>query len=141
MTPRRAAAGFALMAAIFLIAVLAALGLVMATMSKVEHDTGTKSLLSDKVYFGAKAGLEWGIQRAIAPTTPSVAACAASTGPFVLTQGGLNGVSVTVTCSQSLHGAATGVSVFYITSTATIGTLGSINYAERRMEATVSNIL
>ncbi len=119
------------MSAIFLIVVLAALGASIASISNVEHDTATKSLLSTRVYYGAKTGLEWAIQRAIA-----AASCAGAT--FSPSGGGFEGVSVTVTCVQSTHGS--GNITYYITSIATAGTVGSLNYAERRMEATVSNI-
>jgi len=120
------------MSAIFLIVVLAALGASIASLSNVEHDTATKSLLSTRVYYGAKTGLEWAIQRAIA-----VASCTGAT--FSPTGSGFEGVSVEVTCVQrTTHGA--GNFTYYITSIATAGTVGSLNYAERRMEATVSNI-
>jgi MSHA biogenesis protein MshP len=125
--------GFALVNALFLLVVMGVLAAVMATLSNVSHDTGNKSLLSAKVYYGAKAGLDWGIQRAHA-----AGSCAGSTGPFPITQGGLAGVSVTVECVESLHGATN--SVYYIVSRATIGAVGAPDYAERRMEATVSNI-
>lgn len=140
-------AGMALITAIFLIIVLVALALAAVTLSSVEQDTGAKSLVSTKVYYGAKAGLEWGVQRAVAAR-----ACAASTGPFNLTDTALSGIGVTVTCSATTHGATacTGAActggaspcpcvTYFITSTATNGTLGNVNYAERRMEATVSN--
>jgi MSHA biogenesis protein MshP len=134
MNPKAHSGGMALISAIFLVVVLLALALTMVTLSTVEQDTGTKSFLSAKVYYGAKAGLDWGIQRALAPAVP---VCNAST-TFTLTQAALNGVSVTVTCAASSHGA--GNSVYYLTSIATIGTLGNINYAERHLEATVSDI-
>jgi len=126
-------AGLALISAIFLIITLVGLGAAMVTTSKTQHDTGTKSLLAAKVYQGAKAGLDWGIQRAIAVGPP---ACVGAS--FPLTQAALAGVSVTVTCVASAHGA--GNNVYYLTSIATIGTLGGLDYAERRLEATVSNI-
>ncbi|MBI2313146.1 MAG: hypothetical protein HYU77_11660 [Betaproteobacteria bacterium] len=63
-------------------------------------------------------------------------ACAAGTN-FTIAERALNGVAVTVTCSSTAHGAP---AVYYLTSKATIGGLGSPAYAERRMEATVSNI-
>lgn len=125
--------GTVLVAAIFLIIVLALLGAAVAMLSKVQADTGLKTQLAANAYFGAKAGLEWGIQRAIAGSS-----CAAST-PFALTQGALNGVAVTVACTSAAQGSATDL-VYYITSIATVGTLGGVNYAERRLEATVSNI-
>jgi MSHA biogenesis protein MshP len=134
MTRLTRCAGAALISAIFLIIVLVALGAAMVSLSTVQQDTATKAVLAARAYYGAKAGLEWGIQRAIAANT-----CAASTA-FTLTQGSLDGVSVTVTCARSQHGAGTTVFTYYLASTATTGTLGALSYAERRMEATVSNI-
>lgn len=126
--------GVALVAAIFLVVVLVALGAAMAVMSTVSHDTVTKSVQAAKVYYGAKSGLEWGIQRAVA-----AGACPAGAVAFNLTQGALNGVAVQVTCvQQSVHGGTN--FVYYITSSATLGALGGLDYAERRVEATVSNI-
>ena len=140
--------GVALVAAIFLVVVLVALGAAMAVMSTVSHDTVTKSVQTAKVYHGAKSGLEWGIQRAVA-----AGACPAGAVAFNLTQGALNGVAVQVTCVQrSTHGnpplppticlpnPPNTCAVYYITSNATLGTLGGLDYAERRVEATVSNI-
>ncbi|MEK6243605.1 MAG: pilus assembly protein MshP [Pseudomonadota bacterium] len=128
--------GTVLVAAVFLIIVLALLGAAMAMLSKVQSDTGLKTQLAANVYYGAKAGLEWGIRQAVSAT----ASCVAST-PFTLTEGALNGVSVTVTCSATSHGSAPPADqVYYLTSIATVGTLGGVNYAERRLEATVSNI-
>lgn len=127
--------GSALISAIFLVIVLAALIAAMTSLSIVQQDTATKSVLAARVYYGAKAGLEWGIQAAIATT-----ACAASSGPFTPAGDASTGVSVTVTCAASQNGAGTAVFTYYLTATATTGTLGTLSYAERRMEATVSNI-
>ena len=131
----------ALISAIFLIVVLVGLGIAMMNLSNVEHDTTSKSILSAKVYYGAKAGLDWGIQQAIAASS-----CVGST-PLSLNQGSLSGVSVTVTCLAAPQGTSTcgltGTSLcqaYYLTSVATTGTLGRLSYVERRMEATVSNI-
>jgi len=133
----------ALISAIFLIVVLVGLGVAMMNLSNVEHDTTSKSILSAKVYYGARAGLDWGIQQAIA------AGSCVSPPPFSINQGSLSGVSVTVTCLAAPQGASTcgltGTSpcqTYYLTSIATTGTLSTttVNYAERRMEATVSNI-
>jgi MSHA biogenesis protein MshP len=132
MNRRSRAAGGALITAIFLIVVLVALGIAVTQLSTVTQDTTTKANLSAKVYYGAKAGLEWGIQQAIAAGWD----CSASGTPGL--GGALSDVTVTVGCSRSTHGA--GNLVYYITSKATTGTLGSLGYAERRMEATVSNI-
>jgi MSHA biogenesis protein MshP len=134
---KRPARGAVLVSAIFLIVVLVALGASMATLTSQQQHSSGKSIVAMRAYYGAKAGLEWGIQQAVS----SAASCAASTGPFTLAAPALSGVSVTVTCSQSTFGA--GNNTFYIVSTAIVGSPanpGGLDYAERRMEATVSNI-
>jgi len=125
------AAGSALISALFLIIVLVGLGAAMVSLSTVQQDTANKSLLAARVYYGAKAGLDWAIQQAIA-----VPSCAGAT--FSPAGSAFEGVSVDVTCVQSTYGA--GNFTYYITSIATTGTLGTLSYAERHMEATVSNI-
>jgi MSHA biogenesis protein MshP len=103
----------------------------MLTLSGTHQATPQQSLLAARVYFGARAGLDWGIQQAIA-----AGSCAGSTA-FALTGSGLGGVTATVSCASTAH---TGGTVYRITSTAVHGTFGALDYAQRRMEATVSNI-
>lgn len=124
--------GMALVNALFLLVVLGLLGAFMVTIANVEQDVSVKSVNSVRAYLGAKAGLEWGIQQSMA-----AGACAAST-PLALSETGLAGVSVTVTCAASSHGP--GNFVYFLTSTASVGGAAGPAYAERRMEATVSNL-
>jgi len=140
MRRRIRSAGMALISAIFLIVVLIGVGVAMMNLSNVEHDTASKAILAAKAYYGAKAGVDWGIQQAFA-----AGSCGGST--INLTTGSLNGVTVTVTCAAAQQGASTcgltGTSpcqTYYLTSQATTGTIGTLSYAERRIEATVSNI-
>ena len=143
MRARLRSAGMALISAIFLIVVLIGVGVAMMNLSNVEHDTASKAILASKVYYGARAGVDWGIQQSVA-----AASCVGGAGTTInLTTGSLNGVNVTVTCSAAPQGASTcGLTgtflcqTYYLTSVATTGTLGTLNYAERRIEATVSNI-
>jgi MSHA biogenesis protein MshP len=140
MRRRIRSAGMALISAIFLIVVLIGVGVAMMNLSNAEHDTASKAILAAKAYYGAKAGVDWGIQQAFA-----AGSCVGST--INLTTGSLNGVTVTVTCAAAQQGASTcgltGTSpcqTYYLTSQATTGTIGTLSYAERRIEATVSNI-
>jgi MSHA biogenesis protein MshP len=138
-------AGSALISAIFLIVVLAALGASMVNLSTVQEDTVTKSVLAARVYYGAKAGIDWAVQRTISDPAATPTRCVTGPNPefpatITLTATGLAGVSVAVTCAQSQHGAGTTAFTYYLTSIATTGTVGTPSYAERRMEATVSNI-
>jgi MSHA biogenesis protein MshP len=130
MNRRHRSSGAALITALFLVAVLAAIGIAMSRLSNVENDTRTKAVLASRVYYGAKAGLDFGIQQAIAADS-----CVSATPAL---GAALTGVTVSVTCARTTHGA--GNFSYYITSNAKTGTLGAATYAERWMEATVSNI-
>jgi MSHA biogenesis protein MshP len=130
---KRACSGFALVTAIFLLVVMAALGVFMLTLSGAQQAAPRQSLLATRVYYGAKAGLDWGVQQAIAANS-----CTGGAGTtFALAGTGLTGVSATVVCISTSH---TGGTVYRITSTAVTGAFGALDYAQRRMEATVSNI-
>lgn len=133
-------AGSALITAIFLVIVLASLGAAMVGLSNVQQDTVAKAVISSRVYYGAKTGLDWSVQRLITDAAPPARCAGSFPATFSPTGAGMSGVSVTVTCASSQHGAGTTSFTYYITSIATTGTLGTLSYAERRMEATVSNI-
>jgi MSHA biogenesis protein MshP len=139
-TMRLAQRGVALIAAIFLIVVLALLGLYMVSLTGVQQATTSQAISTARVYYGAKAGLDWGIYQAIAPT---VSACSAPFNTTLAPITGLGGITVTVTCTCTFTSAAncntSTNSVYYLTSTATFGTYGSANYAQRVLEATVTN--
>ena len=128
---RAANRGFAIVTAVFIVVVLGALGAFMVTLSGTHQATPFQSITGTRVYFGAKSGLEWGIRQAIATDS-----CVASTN-LTLTGDGLDGVTATVTCTSTAH---TGGNVYYIRSTAQRGTFGSISYAQRVMEATVTTV-
>ena len=129
MMPARAPqSGFALVGAIFLIVILAAIGAFAVSISGVQHATSSQSVIAARVYYGAKAGLDWGIQQSRVP------ACAA-TSTFTPAGAGLTGVTVTVTCAQQTAGAAP--NAFYLVSTATYGAFGAPDFAQRTLEATV----
>ena len=146
MSARRRASGAALITAVFLIVVLLAMGIGMSNLSNVQVDTSSKAILAARVYYGARTGLEWAIQRTISDPAPPARCNAFSGGQSFSPAGtGLAGVTVVVACAQNTHGS--GNFVYYLTSTAcTTATCpaaaigSSVNYAERRMEATVSNI-
>ena len=129
---RARASGFAIVTAIFLLVVLAALGAFMVTLSGVHQETVPQSLNAARTYYGAKAGLDWGIQQAVA-----AGSCAASTNIASFAGNGLSGVSAVVTCASSAH---TGGTVYRVTSTAQYGTFGAIDYSRRQLQATVTNL-
>lgn len=130
MRPER---GFALVAALFLIVVIA---LVVATMSRLavnQQADGNLALQQARAYQAARAGLEWGINRVRA-----TASCAS--GSVSMAGGNLSDFSVSLICSRLDYtgddGAA--LSLFRLEATAANGAPGDrVDYAWRRLTATV----
>ncbi len=133
-TPHRAARGFALVSAIFLLVVLAVLGAFMAHFSSVQHITSAQDLSGSRAYQAAHTGIEWGTYQALRNS-----ACSAVTTLPAL-GGSHAGFSIKVECTsvQASEGAvANGVALYSISSTASMGTIGGINYVERKLQALV----
>jgi MSHA biogenesis protein MshP len=134
--------GFSIVSAIFLLVVLAALGAAMVTFSTAQHTAAGQDLEAIKAYQAARAGIEWGLYQTMTPVgAPLDTVCksaVALAGPLAL-GGNLSGFTVTVDCSRNddTEGGNT-VSVYQITSTATKGTVGTIQYAERQLQVTAS---
>lgn len=132
---RRGMRGIALPVAIFIIAVLAALGAYMVSLTGVQQTTTSQAIAAARVSLAARGGLEWAVHRAVATTQPGTCNALASFSP---SGDGLTGTSVAVTCSYSTQGAgARTYHVYYLASTASYGTTGTPDYVERKIEATV----
>ncbi len=129
--------GVALVNAIFLIVALAALGGYMVNLSGVEQSTTNRALINARTLIAARAGLEWGIHRAIAPPTAGAGECSSS-ATFGLTGNGLENIQVSVTCGTTTYGSGgSSVYIYQITSTARNSSSDSLDYAERKVEATL----
>jgi MSHA biogenesis protein MshP len=134
MTHVRAASGFALVAAIFLIVVLAALGLFAMQLYNAQQQSTTLSLLAARAQAAADTGIEYAANQSLKHGT-----CNNTT--LALNQGALNGFSVNVTCTFTTH-IISGVPypVYDLTATATYGVYGKPEYVSRRAAKTVSTI-
>lgn len=122
----KAQRGFALVAAIFLLVTLAALGAFMLTFSNTQHLTSAQDVQGSRAYWAARAGLEWGVSR-VAATCP--------TSPTTFTIGAFN---VTVTCTQQSYvEAASTINIFKLTSVASTGSVGSLGFIERSISASI----
>ncbi len=130
--PRRQR-GFALVAAIFLMVVLALLGIFLVRVSGVQNQTVNVALLGARAFEATRTGIEWGAFQAL-----NAASCTTTT--LNLTEGGLNGFDVDVTCTSSTH-SETGntYNVYVIDAVASDGTYGQPDYVSRRMQATVTD--
>lgn len=125
--------GVALVNAIFLIVALAALGAYMVNISGVQQATANQALINARTLIAARAGLDWGIHRAIAPPTAGTGECSSS-ATFGLTGNGLENIQVTVECTPNTYGL---VSIYQIVSTARNSSTNSLEYSERKLEATL----
>lgn len=130
---RRHQQGFSLVAAIFLVTVLAALGAFLVVTSGVAQQTPTLGQRGTQAYHAARSGLEWGIAGAV--NTDNTANCNGTLA--------LGGFNVAVSCTMSTHTDGTppsNVNIYVIEATATpTGTSpGSIAFASRTLRAIAS---
>ena len=121
--------GFAAVAAIFLVVVLAALGGFMLTFSNTQQLTSAQDVQGSRAYWAARAGLDWGIASV-------VAACPAS--PTSLT---IDTFTVVITCTSQTYteaAAAPNVNVYQFKSVASsTGAVGSVGFVERSLTASM----
>lgn len=123
--------GFALVAAIMLVVMLAGLAAFSAAILTGQSGNQQLDRMMHDADLAAQAGLEWGAYR-VMRTTPL--SCVAST-PLLLPAGTtLRKFSVVVACT-GLPNADGGVGVYQVTATATYGTENSPDYVERRKAA------
>lgn len=130
--------GFAAIAAIFLVVVLAALGGFMVSFSNTQQLSSAQDVRGTRAYWAARAGLEWALV-AIPPASAATPdTCTIPTPP-----GSIDGFTIAIVCTKATYvetGAASGVSptaIFRFTVTASTGTVGSIGYADRSVTASV----
>lgn len=112
--------GISLVAAIFIIVIVAMLSTFAVTVASATHETAGEQLLLDRARAAARSGLEWGAYRArVQGICPNSAVL-----PF--TQGALRGYRVTVNCVRN-------GTVVDITATAQHGNFGSADYASHQL--------
>lgn len=125
--------GFTLVAALFLIVVLAALGIAIVTISGVQRQSVNLSLKETQAYFAARSGLEYASWFA----TQNPAAGCTNTA---LAPGGnqLTGMTTTLACASSTHTEnGSTLYVYSYTSVASYGTYGQPDYVSRTLSATI----
>lgn len=140
--PRRHERGFALVAAIFIVVVLAMLGIMMVTIGGMERATASAAVQGTRAFYAARSGLEWGTYGALTNTAPTCGAAPSTptTNTFNLAVTGLNGFTVSVVCSYTTHKERSDTyNVYVINSTATSGNFGDADYVSRTLQASVTN--
>jgi MSHA biogenesis protein MshP len=135
---RRAESGFVLPTAIFLLVILAALAAYMVALSRTSQISSVLDLQGSRAYQAARAGIEWAAWKVVDPQTmPPTSATPCPASPTTLTLGGtLAAFKVVVTCvrTPAIDGADA-VAIYQITSTATSGVAGEVDYVERQIQA------
>ena len=130
--------GFVLPTAIFLLVILAALAAYMVALSRTSSMSSAMDIQGVRAYQAARAGIEWAAWQVIDPKNlqASPTPCPASPYTMVGLSGSLASFNVSVTCSRTLQtdGANT-VAIYQITSTATSGVAGEVDYVERQIQA------
>ena len=122
--------GFAAIAAVFLVVMLAALGAFMVSVSNTQQLSSAQDVQGSRAYWAARAGLEWAIASQGAGTTTCFGG---ATPPTTL-----QGFTLTVSCApSSFTEGASLVYIFRHTSVASIGTMGGIGFVERSVTASV----
>jgi MSHA biogenesis protein MshP len=135
-TPRTES-GFVLPTAIFLLVILAALAAYMVSLSRTSHISSALDVQGTRAYLAARAGIEWGAWQLLRNPVPS---CVAVAPPLTGFGGTLAAFTVNVSCvpSGTYTDGANTVTVYQITSTATSGKPGEVDYVERQVQASFS---
>ena len=125
--------GFSLVAVIFIITIMAVAIVFIQRISNVSVATNNLAMQGARAWQAAQAGAEWGIYQVTNTGCPS------TSSTFSLTEQGLSGFVVTVTCSSVdyTESGAT-VTLYFLDVLAESGTFGvSPDYASRQITLTV----
>lgn len=140
---RSAQSGFSLVVAIFLLVVLAALGVFVVQIAMSQYQGVDLQLLTARDRSAAQSGIQFGVYQALhqgaawCPLAPASATVS-------LAPPALPGSTVTVTCSATAHriysaGSWHPYDAFALVSTATDGTFGAADFVSRTVWRTVTN--
>ena len=123
--------GFAAIAAIFLVVLMAALGSYMLSFSNTQQLTSSQDIQGSRAYWAARAGLEWGLATASGT-------CTAGTTTLSIDTGKTFSVAVTSAPTSYSEGISTPV-ICRITAVATVSgsVVGSVGYIERSVSASI----
>ena len=133
----RVQGGFAAVAGIFVLVVLAGVGIVLITVFGAQQRSSAFDWLGMQAYQSARAGIDLGVVRALAGNCPG--------NSNVAMPNTLSAFNVNITCAATAHvEGGDNVSTFEITATACNRAVCPANaddtYVERQLRATVASI-
>lgn len=123
--------GFSLIAAVFLIVVLAVLGTFAVRMAVTQQETVNLALLEAQAQAAANSGIEYGANRALRWSQ-----CPPSTR-LTLTAAGMTGFALVVQCNRTVH-VPSGKMSYALVSTATFGRYGRADFVSRQASRTLT---
>lgn len=125
--------GFSLVSAVFLLVVLAGLGVYAVRLNTLQQQTVTAGLRGAQAFEAARAGVSWGAYQAL-----ELGVC--GSGTLNLTEGAAAGFRVSVQCTQRTYTEGTApVDVFVFDVRAEAGVYGGPDYVSRRLQTKVTN--
>jgi MSHA biogenesis protein MshP len=125
--------GMALVSAIFLLVVLAGLGVFAVRINVLQQQTVTSGLRAAQAFHAAKSGIAWAAHRAIYDDW-----CGDDT--LSLTEAGTTGFAVDVQCARSTHTeGSSSIDVFIIDVLAESGVYGGPDYVSRRLQVKITD--
>ena len=131
--------GMSLVAALFIIVILAMLSLFAVRVSASGDQDVSMALMESRALAAARTGIEYGAYRALVPPL-NCNGVGGATFNVNLTQAALTNFTLTVTCLGSNHlNAGVPYWTYEITSIARRGTYGTADYVSRSLTQTVAN--
>ena len=129
---KRGQNGFTLIAAIFMLVVVATLVVFIAKARSVQQTTLLYGVQGARAIQAARSGIEWGIHQSIVNDS-----CVASSS---FTSAAFAGFNIVVECDRTTHdeGGPDLIHTFNLKSVASSGSYGSLDYVQRQMQASVS---
>ena len=123
--------GFAAIAAIFLVVILAALGGFMVTFSNTQQLTSAQDVQGSRAYWAARAGLEWAL--VAIPATPALCAAPVVAPPAV------PGFTIVINCAtQAYTESSLTRTIYQLTAIASLGgAAGGVGRIERSVSASL----
>lgn len=154
MFRERLQTGFSVIAAIFILVVLAVLAVIIASVTGIQQASSQLDVLGSRAYHAARAGMEWGAYSVLdpnnaLPTCNDMPVCPAPSTNFPALAGSLASFRVTVACAQTADTTEGNrrVRVFTLVATACNQPDGggacpnaapADEYVERQLQASVS---
>lgn len=130
--PLRRRRGFALVAALAVLVLVASLGSMMLRLASVEQAASSTAILGARAHFAAQSGIEWGLHAVL-----GAEACPAASTPLTLAEGALTGFRVEVRCTSSTHSEGSRLRTrFELRANAAWGAPGARDHVVREMSAT-----